>query len=121
MSTKYDFMRDINGYAEGQGLPFAQDGFAATLATNTEQHITVPSNFPNWVAEFYYTDDVDIWVDGITTAVVPSGAFTASTVERCPKYKYVKAGQVLSFITSATTTPAVAVKFYAVLPFTKNG
>lgn len=116
MSTKFNMTRDINGY-NGFGVPFALDGQTAVLAANVEQHITVPSNYSNWIAVFSFTPGSNIWVDGITTAVVPAGAFSASTAELNPAARAVKAGQTLSFITSDTTNPLVSVSFYIINPY----
>lgn len=110
MSTKFSMTRDINGY-NGFGIPFAQDAQSAILAANVEQHITVPSNYPNWIAIFNFTPGSSVWVDGITTAVAPTGAFSATTAELNPAARYVQAGKTISFITTDVTSPAVSVLF----------
>jgi hypothetical protein len=115
-STKFNMTRDVAGY-NGFGVQWPQDGESALLAANTEQHITVPSNYPNWLAVFSYTPGSNIWVDGTTTAVVPTGAFSATTAELNPSARQVTAGQVLSFITSDTGTPQVKVSYFVVAPF----
>jgi hypothetical protein len=116
MSTKFSMTRDINGY-NGFGIPFALDGMSGVLAANVEQHITVPSNYEYWIAIFSYTPGSNIWVDGITTAVVPSGAFSATTAELNPAARYVKAGQTISFKTSDITNPEVSVIFLIAPPY----
>lgn len=116
MSTKFAMLRDINGY-NGFGLPFALDGEATSLAANVEQHFTVPANYPNWIAIFSYTPGANIWVDGINTAVVPGVTFAATTAELNPSARFVKSGQILSFITSDVTTPWVSVLLYIAYPF----
>lgn len=117
MSTKFNMTRDINGY-NGFGVPFALDGQSAILAANVEQHITVPSNYQNWIAIFSFTPGSNVWVDGITTAIVPSGAFSATTAELNPAARFVTAGQTLSFKTSDVTNPQVSVIFYVTTPYT---
>lgn len=116
MSTKFNMTRDVAGY-NGFGVMFAADGYKGVLAVGVEQHVSVPSNYPNWIAVFSYTPGSSIWVDGTTTAVAPVGAFAATTADLNPSARFVTAGQVLSFITSDTTSPQVKVSFYVVPPF----
>lgn len=116
MSTKFSMTRDINGY-NGFGIPFAEDAQSALMAVGVEQHITVPENYPYWIAIFSYTPGASIWVDGLDTAVAPTGAFSATTSELNPAARFVKAGQTLSFITSDTTTPMVSVIFLVAPPY----
>lgn len=116
MSTKFNLTRDINGY-NGFGLPFAQDGFSGQLATSVAQSVVVPDNYPNWIAIFSYTPGASVWVDGITTAVAPSGAFAATTAELNPTARFVKAGQTISMITNDITSPEVGIKFLVAQPF----
>ena len=117
-STKFNMTRDINGY-NGFGIPFSLDGSTMVLAANTAQSVTVPANYPHWIAIFSYTPGSNIWVDGINTAVVPSGAASASTARLNPSARYVKKGQTISFKTSDITSPAVCVEFL-VAPFFGN-
>jgi hypothetical protein len=115
-STKFSMTRDVNGY-NGFGIMFSEDGQATSLAANAEQHFVIPSNYPNWIAIFSYTPGSNIWVDGITTAAVPSTSFDATTAELNPAARAVSAGQTLSFITADTTTPWVSVKLLVVNPY----
>lgn len=110
-STKFNMTKDVAGY-NGFGVKFASDGYKGLLAVGVEQHVTVPSNYPNWLAVFSYTPGSNIWVDGTTTAAVPVGAFAATTADLNPSARQVVAGQTLSFITSDTTSPQVKVSFY---------
>lgn len=116
MSTKFNLTKDVAGY-NGFGVKFADDGFKGILATSVEQHITVPSNYPNWLAVFSYSPGSNVWVDGSTTAVVPTGAFTASKADLNPSARFVKAGDTLSFITSDSTSVQIKVSFYIVAEF----
>ncbi len=115
-STKFNMTRDVNGY-NGFGIPFSQDGVGTFLASNAEQHFTVPSNYPNWIAIFGYTPGSSVWVDGITTAALPTSSFAATTAELNPTARAVSAGQVLSFITDDATEPWVSVKLLVVNPY----
>lgn len=116
VSTKFNMTRDVAGY-NGFGIQWPQDGYKGVLAVGVEQHVSVPSNYPNWIAVFSYTPGANIWVDGTTTAVAASGAFAATTAELNPSARQCTAGQVLSFITSDTTSPQVKVSFLVVAPF----
>lgn len=111
MSTKFVLTRDING-AWIDSTPFAQDGYGTTLAVSAAQSIVVPDNFPNWEMYLTYSDGANVWVDGITTAVIPSTSFSVTTAQLNPLRKSVKAGQVISFITADADTPYVSVQFY---------
>lgn len=115
-ATKFSMARDVNGF-NGFGIPFSQNGETMVLAVATEQHITVPSDYPNWIAVFGYTPGATVWVDGITTAVAPTGAASASTARLNPTARSVKAGQTLSFITSDSTSPMVCVEYFVVNPY----
>lgn len=116
MSTKFNLTKDVAGY-NGFGIRFADDGYKGVLAVGVAQSVTVPSNYPNWVAVFSYTPGSNIWVDGTTTAVAPTGAFAATTADLNPSARFVTKGQTLSFITSDTTSPQVKVSFYVVAEF----
>lgn len=115
-ATKFSMTRDINGY-NGFGVPFTLTARSAILTATVEQHFTVPSNYPFWIAIFSYSPGAAVWVDGITTAAAPTGAFAATTSELNPAARYVKAGDVLSFITADITSPAVSVLLYVAPPF----
>lgn len=108
--------RDVSGN-NGFGIQFARDGYSMVLAATVEQHITVPSNYPNWIAIFGYTPGATVWVDGITTAVAPTGAAAASTAKLNPSARAVIAGQTLSFITSDVAGAMVYVEFLVAPPF----
>ena len=116
MSVRFNMTRDINGF-NGFGLPFTTDGFATSLAANAAQSVTVPYDYPNWIAVFSYTPGANVWVDGITTAAVPSTSFASTTAQLNPSARFVHAGETLSFITADSTTPWVCVDFYIAPPF----
>lgn len=117
MSTKFTMTRDINGY-NGFGIPFSEDGEAGVLAANVAQSVTVPSNYPYWIAIFSYTPGASVWVDGITTAAVPAGAAAPTTARLNPAARFVKAGDTISFITDSADSPAFCVEFLVAPPFT---
>jgi len=115
--TRFSMTRDINGY-NGFGLPASTINQSMVLAATVEQHITVPSSSAYWIAVLSYTPGVSIWVDNIGTAVVPTGAASATTSMLNPSALYVKAESVLSFITSDVTSPQVSVRYYVAPPYT---
>lgn len=116
MSTKFNMTKDIAGY-NGFGIKPSLDAYKGIMAQAVEQHITVPSNYPNWIAIFSYTPGSSIWVDCITTAVAPTGAFAATTAVLNPAGRAVKAGDTISFITDDNFSPAVGVEFQVAPPF----
>lgn len=103
--------RDVNGY-NGFGLPFSLDGQVAELTANVAETFTAPTNYPCWIAIFSYTPGASIYVDGINTAVVPSGGAALSTSRLNPVACEVRSGQQISIITADNNTPVVQVSYY---------
>jgi hypothetical protein len=115
-ATKFSMTRDINGY-NGFGLPFALQGDCFTLAANVAQSVTVPSDYPYWIAIMKFTPGSSVWAALNTTAVLPTGVVVANASELNAAPKLVKAGETISFITAETTFPAVSVLYYVAPPF----
>jgi len=125
MSTPYLINRDLSGITNctNANVSFSETGESALLAANTAQSITVPSKDRNYIAVIAPQYGKTIYADGITTAVVPSGSFSASTSEIVPSIglsRYVNAGQTLSFITGDTGGATITVKFYAANLYTNT-
>jgi hypothetical protein len=117
MSTKFSMTRDINGY-NGFGILPSTDIQRSTLAANTAQSFTVPTNYPNWMAIFATTPGVDIWVDFTgAAATLPGSSFASSTCVLNPSGRQVKAGGSISIITAAATNPSVCVEFQIIAPY----
>ena len=114
--TFFTMTRDINGF-NGFGLPFTVNAISGVLVATVAQSITVPSSYPNWIAVFSYTPGTEVWVDNITTALAPAGAFSATTSELNPSARAVKAGSTISFITNDASSPVVSVLFYVASPY----
>jgi len=114
-SSKFLMTRDLGGY-NGFGVSFVQDARSLILTATIEQHFTVPSNFPNWLAIFSFSPGTNVWVDGINTAVVPTGAVSATTAILNPAARSVKAGQVISMITTDSTLPQVGIELFVISP-----
>lgn len=110
----FKFQRDMSGAvnASSFGLPFPSVAKSAILATNTEQHFTVPSDYPYWTVVFSYSNAANVWIDNFTTAAVPTGAFAATTAILNPPARVVKAGSVLSFITADASGAKIGVELF---------
>ena len=108
--------KDVAGY-NGFGIMQPSDIEGCSLAANTEQHFTVPKNYPNWIAVFSYTPGANIFVSTSTTAAVPSGTMSAITSELNPSARFVTSGQTISVITPDVDAPYVTVSLLIVPPF----
>lgn len=117
MSTKFSMQRDINGY-NGFGVLPTTDIQAAYLTASAAQSITVPDNYPVWIAIFSYSPGSSIWVsfDG-DDAVLPGASFASSNSCLNPSARTVKAGSTISLITSDTFEPGVSIEFQIVPPY----
>jgi hypothetical protein len=84
--------------------PFSDTCFQANLATNTQQTFTVPgTNIQKYRAIFGIAANANIYIGLNVTATAPGAGLNTSTgnLEFRPiEPKYVKGGDVLSFITS---------------------
>lgn len=110
MSTQLIMTIDVNGN-NTFGLEFAEDNYAMLLDSGVAQTVTVPDNFKNWLAVFSFESGANVWVANNATATYPTGAAGASSSQQNPSSRRVKAGDVLSFITSDTSAQ-VNVSFY---------
>lgn len=87
-------------------LPFSDQTVQVALAANTALPYTIPGDSnAQYRCEFSYAYDANVWVGYNTTAVVPvAGAVTTSSnssIVLRPKIKYVRGGDVLSFISGS--------------------
>jgi hypothetical protein len=112
MTTKFNMTRDINGY-NGFGLAFSDTNYNTTLAAGVAQSLTIPSDSAYYLVVFAFEPGATIWVADNQTAVVPGVSFAATFSDLNPAARLVKAGDVLSFITSDTTA-VIGVSLYAV-------
>jgi hypothetical protein len=113
MSTKLLLVRDATS-AVTFGVDFAIDQYGGILASNVEQHFTVPSNYAVWEAHFSFQPGSSIWVAHNTTAVLPSSTFGAVNCELNPATRRVYAGDLISMITSDETNDWAGVTLYAI-------
>ena len=116
MSTKFNMTRDINGY-NGFGIQPTFDMQSGILVAGAAQSITVPADYPNWIAIFSYSPGSSIWVSFTTTAVVPSGAFSSTQSCLNPAGRAVKGGTTISFITTDAFSPQVGIEFQVAAPY----
>lgn len=117
MSTKYNVIRDINGSVtgiNGFGLQPSTDIQNGLLAATVAQSITVPDNYPKWIAIFSYQSGKNVFVDLSTTAAVPAGAFASATSLLNPPALQVKAGDSISLITNDLGGALVSVQFQVI-------
>ncbi len=116
MSTKFNMTCDINGF-NGFGIQPTYDMQSGILATGVAQSITVPDNYPNWIAIFSYTPGASVWVSFTGTADAPTGAFSSTDSCLNPAARAVKGGSTISFITNDTFGPEVGVEFQVAAPY----
>lgn len=110
-------VRDVNGYIT-YGIPFADSSnVQTTLAADIEQTTTVPTSpfadTPNILAVISPAKGSDVWVSVNATATLPSSSFSSTASQMNPASRYVKAGDVLHFITSDSSAQ-LGVSYYAV-------
>ncbi len=87
-------------------LPFSDQAVQVALAANTALPYTIPGGSDvQYRCEFSYAYDANVWVGFNSTAVVPvPGAVTTTSntsIVLNPKIKYVRGGDVLSFISGS--------------------
>lgn len=92
-----------------EALPFSDQTVQVALAANTALPYTIPCDSSvQYRCEFSYAYDANVWVGFNTTAVVAvAGSVTTSSnssIVLRPKIKYVRGGDVLSFISGATVS-----------------
>lgn len=87
-------------------LPFSDQTVQVALAASTALTYTIPGdNSIQYRCEFSYANNANVWVGYNTTAIVaPAGAVTTTSNKSIvlnPKIKYVRGGDVLSFISDS--------------------
>ena len=117
MLTKFNMVRDINGY-NGFGLKFSNSQFQALVASGVESTLEVPvspdATYPNLIAIFSFSPGSSVWVSLNQSATIPiSGTFSQCNCELNPSARFVQTGDILSFI-SDDSTNEIGVSFYAI-------
>ena len=113
MSTKLSLTKDINGY-NAFGIFPSYDVFGCSLTANAAQSFIIPGNFEEWLAVFTYSPGASVWVSFTTTASIPNGTMGSITSVLNPSGRQLKAGMVISVITSDTTSPFVCCELQVV-------
>ena len=116
MSTKFNMTADINGY-NGYGIMPTYDMQSGLLAVGVAQSVTVPDNYPYWIAIFSYTPGASVWVSFTTTALAPTGAASATSSCLNPSARRVAAGTTISLITADANNPLYGIEFQIVAPY----
>ncbi len=109
MTSKLLLGKDLNGNVTYQ-IPFSDTGYMTTLAPSVAQSLTVPANATS--AWFSYSSGIDVFVNPVTTATLPTGAFAATAEDMNPVARSVVGGSTLSFISAEAGY--VKVSFYEV-------
>ena len=128
MATKFNMVRDINGY-NGFGLAPTDTAYSATLTASSDTTLTVPSSAamggsnaqtqPVWLAIFAYDPGTSVWVAVNHTASNPAGnTFAATNSELNPAalLVYGKSATVAADVIHCFTTGTgvnVGVRFYS--------
>ena len=114
MTTELNFGRDVQGY-NAYAPQDSVNKWSATLSAGVATSITVPSNFPVYIAAFSYEPGTDVWVDfsGATAAVPAGGTLATTTSSLNPGQRTVLAGSSISVITDSTTAD-VGIELWAV-------
>lgn len=99
--TQLNFARDVQGF--NTYAPKQPDIiFSATLTNGSNQSITVPSSYKDWVMGVSYQPGTSTYVCVNGTAAIPvGGAFAATNSELNPPVRLVIAGDVINFVTDS--------------------
>ena|SRR5579872_5673734 len=124
MATQYNIDDQSHG-VNGWGLHFCDSSYTVTLGAASEQSLTVPLNISmgtppaiahnKFLAVITVEQAKKVYVALNATAAVPAGGtFAASTSALLPvqSCRFVKAGDVIHFVSAATAD--VSVEFYAI-------
>ena len=132
MATPYNVDSQSKGI-NSWGTQFCDTVYSAALLANMATSLTVPGtagtgltsasvgqgySAPSnnkFYAVFRYTPGAEVWVSSNSIAAIPvSNSFVTANAIQNPEGKYVRAGQVLNFITANACN--VSVEFFSVSP-----
>ena len=109
--TQFSMIRDTSGY-NSFALEFSQQNYSAILSVGVAQSLTIPGNASKYVCVFTIESGADVWVANNATAAYPAGTMAASNSVMNPAARFVKAGDVLSFI-AQNTNASISIVLYA--------
>lgn len=114
MSTLLNFGRDVQGY-NAYAPQDSTNKWSATLSAGVATSITVPENYPIWIAMFSPQPGANVWVDfsGATAAIPVGGTLAATTASLNPGQRTVLAGSKISVITDSTTAD-IGIELWAI-------
>lgn len=115
MPTKFNMLRDINGF-NGFGVTPSDEIDGVLLAAGAAQSVTVPSGeYTNYLVLFSYTPGSNVFVDMKgNTAAGYSGTAGAVTSELNPVARYAVAGQAISLITPDAGGAYAQISYYVI-------
>ncbi len=111
-TTQLLMTRDNTGAVTFGRVPTTA-AFSTELADGVAQEFTAPTDFPKYLAIFYFQPGKSVWCSIDGTAEVPGASVAATNSEGNPTSWQVPAGSTISVITNDTTAE-VGVSFYAV-------
>lgn len=101
--TKFLLGKDVNGNVDYSLAPCSLT-YTATLASEMESTLTVPTSYGVWKVLFSIEDGANVWIAYDATSAAPAGStFATSTSELNPKIRYVNGGTVIHAVTNSTT------------------
>lgn len=116
MPTKLNMTKDVAGY-NGFGVAPCADSYTGLLAAGVADSVTVPSEYPTYLAVLSYTPGANVFVDCVTTAVSPAAGIAASSACLNPAGLKVTKGTTISFITPDAAGAYVSIRFFVVAEF----
>lgn len=112
--TQLNFSKDVQGF-NAYAPMISTNMYSATLASGSEDSITVPESNQNWIAVLSYQPGASIWVAINNTADDPAGAtFSSTTSFLLPAQLKVKAGDEISCFNNNATSQDVGIALYAI-------
>lgn len=86
------------------------------LAQNMETHITLPTDYANYIVLFAYSSGATILVDctGATATIPANNTLQPTTQEVNPGQRTVPGGNKISMVTNDTNNPIVGVAIYGI-------
>ncbi len=101
MTQTLHFGRDDQGYNAYAPMD-ASMKYRVTLAANTAQSVTLPSEKGRYIVAFSVQGGARVWVDFSATATLPTGTMAPTTSSLNPAQRMLMGGTTISLITADT-------------------